>query len=149
MFLLPLVLSCHCDGVTRLLTGFHLFIFLSEEKPCHGSNNKPSTSPHLSRHIRFNPSHPKTSSGGWRYRWSNHFETLTQQRQPVTWIRQRPRPSRSSASRPSPAQPTPRPTRYTMHFSTRRKALHRAGPGHCIIKYIELAPCRHPPRDQG
>lgn len=57
----------------------------------------------------------------------------------------------SDPALPAPPQLTqpPRPTRYTMHFSTRRKALHRAGPGHCIIKYIELAPCRHPPRDQG
>lgn len=145
VFLLPLVLPCLCDRVIRLLTGFNLFIFHFEEKPCRDSNNKPSTSPHLYRHIQFNPFHPTTSSGGWRYRWSNHFEALTQRRQPITWIRQRPRPSCSLASYPSPSHLN----HYTMHFSTGRKALHRAGPGHCIIKYIELAPCRHPPRDQG
>lgn len=146
VFLHLLVLSHLCDGVTWLLTGFHLFIFHFAKKPCHDFNNKPSTSPHLCRHIQFNPFGPTTSSGGWQYRRSNHFEMLTQRRQPVTWRRQRPRPSCYSASYPSPP---PRLIRYTMHFSTRRKALHRAGPGHCIIKYIELAPCRHPPRDQG
>lgn len=44
VFLLPLVLPCLCDGVIQLLTGFHLFIF-HFEKPCHDSNNKPSTTP--------------------------------------------------------------------------------------------------------
>lgn len=49
-----------------------------------------------------------------------------------------------------PSHPTLPPTPgYAMHFSTRKKALYGAGPGQCIIKYIELAPCRHPPHDRG
>lgn len=66
----------------------YLFIFLSEDKLCHGSNNKPSASLHLPQRIWFYPAHQKTSGGGRWYQWSNHFQMPTQQCQLITWIRE-------------------------------------------------------------
>lgn len=52
----------------------------------------------------------------------------------------------SLSPNPRPSHPTSTNPLRAMHFSSGRKALHRVRPGQRIIKNIELAPCRHPPR---